>query len=135
MSLNTIAEAIEALKAGGFVLVVDNAQRENEGDLIIAAETVTASKIAFMVRYTSGLICLSTTGARLDELDLPLMVMDNTESHQTAFTVSIDYKIGTTTGISAADRAAAAEPWESRVLQRHRPRSLALRPHRHPFRP
>jgi len=106
MKLNTVAEAVDALKAGEFVLVVDNENRENEGDLIIAAEAVTEAKIAFMVRYTSGLICLSTTGERLDELGLPLMVMDNTEAHQTAFTVSIDYKIGTTTGISAADRAA-----------------------------
>jgi 3,4-dihydroxy 2-butanone 4-phosphate synthase/GTP cyclohydrolase II len=104
--LNTILEAVEALKSGQFVLVVDNENRENEGDLIIAAEAVTEANIAFMVRYTSGLICLSTTGERLDELDLPLMVMDNTEAHKTAFTVSIDYKIGTTTGISAADRAA-----------------------------
>ncbi len=106
MKLNTIPEAVEALKAGEFVLVIDNENRENEGDLIIAAEAATEAKIAFMVRYTSGLICLSTTGERLDELDLPLMVMDNTEAHQTAFTISIDYKIGTTTGISAGDRAA-----------------------------
>ena len=106
MTLNTIDEAVGALQAGEFVLVIDNENRENEGDLIIAAEAVTEAKIAFMVRYTSGLICLSTTGERLDELDLPLMVMDNTEVHKTAFTVSIDYKIGTTTGISAADRAA-----------------------------
>lgn len=106
MTLNTIDEAVDALRAGEFVLVVDNENRENEGDLIIAAEAATEAKIAFMVRYTSGLICLSTTGERLDELDLPLMVMDNTEAHKTAFTVSIDYKIGTTTGISAADRAA-----------------------------
>jgi 3,4-dihydroxy 2-butanone 4-phosphate synthase/GTP cyclohydrolase II len=117
MKLNTIPEAVEAIKAGEFVLVVDNENRENEGDLIIAAEAVTEAKIAFMVRYTSGLICLSTTGERLDELDLPLMVIDNTEAHKTAFTVSIDYKIGTTTGISAADRAttirAVAQPGTS----------------------
>ena len=106
MTLNTIDEAVDALKAGEFVLVVDNENRENEGDLIIAAEAATEAKIAFMVRHTSGLICLSTTGERLDELDLPLMVIDNTEAHKTAFTISIDYKIGTTTGISAADRAA-----------------------------
>jgi 3,4-dihydroxy 2-butanone 4-phosphate synthase/GTP cyclohydrolase II len=106
VTLNTIHEAVDALKAGEFVLVVDNENRENEGDLIIAAEAATEAKIAFMVRHTSGLICLSTTGERLDELDLPLMVIDNTEAHKTAFTVSIDYKIGTTTGISAADRAA-----------------------------
>jgi 3,4-dihydroxy 2-butanone 4-phosphate synthase/GTP cyclohydrolase II len=106
VTLNTIDEAVDALKAGEFVLVVDNENRENEGDLIIAAEAATEAKIAFMVRHTSGLICLSTTGERLDELDLPLMVIDNTEAHKTAFTISIDYKIGTTTGISAADRAA-----------------------------
>jgi len=106
VNLNTISEAVDALKSGEFVLVVDNENRENEGDLIIAAEAATEAKIAFMVRYTSGLICLSTVGERLDELDLPLMVMDNTEAHKTAFTVSIDYKVGTTTGISAADRAA-----------------------------
>jgi 3,4-dihydroxy 2-butanone 4-phosphate synthase/GTP cyclohydrolase II len=106
VKLNTIPEAVEALRSGEFVLVVDNEERENEGDLIIAAEAVTGAKIAFMVRYTSGLICVSTTGERLDQLDVPLMVMENTEAHQTAFTVSIDYKIGTTTGISAADRAA-----------------------------
>ncbi len=106
MKLNTIPEAVDAFKAGEFVLVIDNEHRENEGDLIIAADAVTEAQIAFMVRHTSGLICLSTTGERLDELDLPLMVIDNTEVHKTAFTVSIDYKIGTTTGISAADRAA-----------------------------
>lgn len=101
-----VDRAIEAIRDGSFVLVVDDEGRENEGDLIIAADAVTADQIAFMVRYTSGLICLPTTGERLDELDLPLMVTDNTERHQTAFTVSIDYAHGTTTGISAHDRAA-----------------------------
>lgn len=105
MNLATIPEALEAMRRGEFVLVVDNEDRENEGDLIIAAEMVTPERIAFMVRYTSGLICLPTTGERLDELELPLMVIDNTEAHNTAFTVSIDYLKGTTTGISAADRA------------------------------
>ncbi|MCL1599759.1 MAG: 3,4-dihydroxy-2-butanone-4-phosphate synthase, partial [Actinomycetia bacterium] len=105
MKLATIPEALDAMRRGEFVLVVDNEDRENEGDLIIAAEKVTAERIAFMVRYTSGLICLPTTGERLDELELPLMVIDNTEAHNTAFTVSIDYLKGTTTGISAQDRA------------------------------
>lgn len=105
MKLATIPEALAGMQRGEFVLVVDSENRENEGDLIIAAEKVTASRIAFMVRYTSGLICLPTTGERLDELDLPLMVIDNTEAHKTAFTISIDYLKGTTTGISAADRA------------------------------
>lgn len=105
MNLGTIEEAIKAMAAGEFVLVVDNEHRENEGDLIIAAEKVTPEDIAFMVRYTSGLICLPTTGDILDELELPLMVLENTDTHNTAFTVSIDYARGTTTGISAADRA------------------------------
>lgn len=114
MRLTTIEGAIEAFRRGDFVLVVDNEDRENEGDLIVAAEKVTADQIAFMVRHTSGLICLPMTGARLDDLDIPMMVLDNTDAHQTAFTISIDYAHGTTTGISAADRArtirAAVDP-------------------------
>ena len=106
MNVAGVDEAIDAIAKGGFVLVVDDEDRENEGDLIIAAERVTPEKIAFMVRHTSGLICLPIVGARLDELRLPLMVLENTDTHKTAFTVSIDYSTGTTTGISAADRAA-----------------------------
>lgn len=124
MTLRSIPEALEAVQAGEFVLVVDSADRENEGDLIIAAEMVTAEQIAFMVRHTSGLICLPSTGERLDELDLPLMVLENTEKHQTAFTISIDYARGTTTGISAADRAktirAMVDP-EAKASDFHRP--------------
>jgi 3,4-dihydroxy 2-butanone 4-phosphate synthase/GTP cyclohydrolase II len=105
MNLARVEDAIKAFADGEFVLVVDNEDRENEGDLIISAEKVTAEQIAFMVRYTSGLICLPTTGAVLDALELPLMVLENTDTHHTAFTVSIDYARGTTTGISAADRA------------------------------
>ncbi|MFV1969507.1 MAG: bifunctional 3,4-dihydroxy-2-butanone-4-phosphate synthase/GTP cyclohydrolase II [Acidimicrobiia bacterium] len=105
MKLSPIKDAIAAFARGEFVLVVDNEDRENEGDLIIAAQMVTAEQIAFMVRHTSGLICLPMTGERLDELDIPMMVMENTEAHNTAFTISIDYAPDTTTGISAADRA------------------------------
>lgn len=105
MILDSISDALAAMRRGEFILVVDDEKRENEGDLIIAAEKVTPNQIAFMVRYTSGLICLPTTGERLDDLELPLMVIDNTEAHKTAFTVSIDYTKGTTTGISAADRS------------------------------
>jgi len=101
-----IEEAIAAMARGDFVLVVDDVHRENEGDLILAAEKVTAEKVAFMVRHTSGVVCLPIEGARLDELGLPLMVRENTDSHKTAFTVSVDYVHDTTTGISAADRAA-----------------------------
>ena len=106
MKYSSVGKAIEAIARGEFVLVVDDEDRENEGDLIVAGEKVTPEHIAFMVRYTSGLICLPMTGERLDELGLPLMVLENTDSHKTAFTVSIDYAASTTTGISAADRAA-----------------------------
>lgn len=106
MSVVPISEAVEAIRNGEFVIAVDDADRENEGDLVIAAAKVTPQKIAFMVRHTSGLICAPMLGERLDELRLPLMVSDNTDSHRTAFTVSVDAIQGTTTGISAADRAA-----------------------------
>ncbi len=105
MSRATIKEAIDEIAAGNFVVVVDDEDRENEGDLIIAAAAMTPEKMGFMVRYTSGLICVSVEGSRLDELRLPPMVADNTEALRTAFTVSVDYRHGTTTGISAADRA------------------------------
>ena len=106
MRFATVEEAIEEIANGAFVLVVDDEDRENEGDLILAAEKATPEKLAFMVRHTSGLVCLPAEGSRIDELELPLMVVENTDSHKTAFTVSIDYARGTTTGISAADRAA-----------------------------
>ncbi|HEY0399249.1 MAG TPA: bifunctional 3,4-dihydroxy-2-butanone-4-phosphate synthase/GTP cyclohydrolase II [Acidimicrobiia bacterium] len=106
MPFAPIDEAVAAIARGEFVVVVDDADRENEGDLIIAAEKITPEGIAFMVRHTSGVICLPVVGARLDELRIPLMVADNTESQRTAFTVSVDAKTGTSTGISAADRAA-----------------------------
>ena len=100
-----VSEAIAAIARGEIVVVVDDEDRENEGDLIMAAEHATAEKIAFFVRHTSGLICVPMTGDRLDELDIPLMVSQNTESQRTAFTYSVDVRLGTSTGISAADRA------------------------------
>ena len=108
MTFTQIERAIEAVRRGELVVVVDDEDRENEGDLIMAAESATPESMGFMVRHTSGLICLALEGARLDELRLPLMVQgaQNTESQGTAFTVSVDYRHGTTTGISAADRAA-----------------------------
>jgi 3,4-dihydroxy 2-butanone 4-phosphate synthase / GTP cyclohydrolase II len=115
MSTTAVENAIAAIRRGEFVLVVDDENRENEGDLIIAAEKVTPVQIAFMVNHTSGLICLPVIGERLDELGLPLMVAENTDSHHTAFTVSIDYNHGTTTGISAADRAATIRAVADRV--------------------
>ncbi|MGI9643313.1 MAG: 3,4-dihydroxy-2-butanone-4-phosphate synthase, partial [Acidimicrobiia bacterium] len=105
MTMASIERALEAFREGKFVVVVDDENRENEGDLILAAQAATAEKLWFMVRHTSGLVCLPTTGERLDELDIPMMVLENTDSFQTAFTISVDHAHGTTTGISAADRA------------------------------
>ena len=102
----TIPEAVAAIGRGEIIVVVDDEDRENEGDLIMASEAVTAEKIAFFVRHTSGVICAPLTGERLDELEIPLMVRDNTEAQRTAFTYSVDYRHDTSTGISAADRAA-----------------------------
>ncbi len=103
--MHTLEEALEALKAGKFALVADDQDRENEGDLVLAAEYATPEKIAFMVRHTTGILCVPMLGARLDELQLPQMVQDNTELHRTAFTVSVDASEGITTGVSSSDRA------------------------------
>ena len=108
MPTATIDEAVAAIAAGRMIVVVDDEDRENEGDLIVAAEHATPEVMAFFVRYTSGLICASITSDRADELDLPLMVARNTESQRTAFTVTVDYRRGTTTGISATDRSLTA---------------------------
>jgi 3,4-dihydroxy 2-butanone 4-phosphate synthase/GTP cyclohydrolase II len=106
MALSSIEEAIAQLRRGGMVVVVDDEDRENEGDLIMAAEDVTAESMAFYLEYTSGVFCVPLEAARADELDLPLMVVANTEAQRTAFTVTVDYRHGTSTGISAGDRAA-----------------------------
>jgi len=106
MPFTDVEAAIAAVARGELVIVVDDANRENEGDLIMAAEKVTPEAMGFMVRHTSGVICMPLEGDRLDELQLPMMVADNTTAYRTAFTVSVDAKAGTTTGISAADRAA-----------------------------
>ncbi len=106
MSLSSVEEAIDAVRRLGMVVVVDDEDRENEGDLVMAAEAATPDSIAFFLAHTSGVICVPVLPERADELDLPLMVTDNTESQRTAFTVSVDARTGTTTGISAADRAA-----------------------------
>ncbi|MBA7466434.1 Riboflavin biosynthesis protein RibBA [subsurface metagenome] len=105
MGLSSIAEAIEDIKAGKFIIIVDDEDRENEGDLVIAAEKVTAEAINFMTLYARGLICLPIIGKRLDELNIPLMVGENTSRFSTAFTVSVEAKRRVSTGISAADRA------------------------------
>jgi 3,4-dihydroxy 2-butanone 4-phosphate synthase / GTP cyclohydrolase II len=105
----TVPEAIDTLKQGKMIIIVDDEQRENEGDLMIAAAKVTPESINFMAREGRGLICVSMTEKRSQELDLPLMVQDNTSHFQTPFTVSVDAKRNTTTGISAYDRAATIQ--------------------------
>ena len=101
-----IKDIIAAIARGELVIMVDDEDRENEGDLIMAAQFATPEKVAFIVRHTSGVIVSPLTGERCDELRLPMMVDNNTESHRTAFTISVDLMDGTTTGISASDRAA-----------------------------
>lgn len=105
MPLATIEEALEDLRAGKQIIIIDDEDRENEGDLCFAAEFVSAEKINFMATHGRGLICLSLTGERLEHLKIPMMVTDNTSSFGTAFSVSIEASKNVTTGISAADRA------------------------------
>lgn len=103
--LTPIEEAIEAYRNGEFLIVMDDEDRENEGDLIIAAEHVTQLKMAFLIRYSSGYICAPLSTAKADALELPLMIANNTDRHGTAYTITVDVNEGTTTGISAHDRA------------------------------
>lgn len=105
MPLIAIEDAIKDIRAGRMVILVDDEDRENEGDLMIAAEKVTPDAVNFMAKYGRGLVCLAMTGEKVDSLDLPLMVDRNTSQFHTGFTVSIEAKLGVTTGISAADRA------------------------------
>jgi len=105
MTLSTIPEAIEDIKAGKFLIIVDDEDRENEGDLAIAASKITPEAINFMAMHGRGLICLPIIGRRLDELNIPMMVGQNTSRFTTAFTVSVEAKYKVSTGISAADRA------------------------------
>jgi|HigsolmetaAR206D_1030411.scaffolds.fasta_scaffold00862_6 3,4-dihydroxy-2-butanone 4-phosphate synthase len=104
--LNTVEEILEDLRAGRMVIIMDDEDRENEGDLIMAAEHVTPEAVAFMIRHTSGIICVPMDADWLARLDLPQMVPNNDDAFRTAFTVSVDYRHGTTTGVSSKDRAA-----------------------------
>jgi 3,4-dihydroxy 2-butanone 4-phosphate synthase/GTP cyclohydrolase II len=126
-----VEDVIAAFGRGEIVVVVDDANRENEGDLIVAAEFATPETIAFFLSHTSGVICMPMTGERLDELDLPPMVVENTESNRTAFTVSVDARHGTSTGISAADRAATIA---ALIDPATRPADLARPGHMYPLR-
>src|SRR5213593_3052038 len=100
-----VPSAIEEIRSGRMIVVVDDEDRENEGDLTLAAEKVTPEAINFMIRHGRGLVCIAMTGGRLDELGIPLMVADNTARYGTAFCVSVESKHRVSTGISAADRA------------------------------
>jgi 3,4-dihydroxy 2-butanone 4-phosphate synthase/GTP cyclohydrolase II len=127
----SIEDVVSDFRAGRMVIVVDDADRENEGDLIMAAEKVTSEAIAFMVRHTSGVICLPVVGERLDDLRIPLMVTNVTDPQRTAFTVSVDAARGTTTGISAGDRAATIR---ALIDPATRPEDLARPGHVFPLR-
>ena len=126
-----IEDAVDAVRAGKIVIVVDDADRENEGDLTIAAQNVTPEAINFMARYGRGLICRAMTPERLDELEIPLMVRDNTSRFETAFCTPIDAVGKTTTGISAADRAATVL---TAIDPAAKPSDLARPGHIHPLR-
>lgn len=131
MTFSAIEDIIAAVGRGEMVIMVDDEDRENEGDLILAAEDSTPQKLGFMLRHTSGIVCLPIVGERLDELDLPMMVAKNTDVRRTAFTVSIDASHGTTTGISAADRCKTIHT----VLDPEaRPDDLARPGHMYPLR-
>ncbi|NKL96501.1 MULTISPECIES: 3,4-dihydroxy-2-butanone-4-phosphate synthase [Rhizobium] len=131
MTIARIEDAISAIASGKMVVVVDDQNRENEGDIVVAADAVTPETIAFMMTHARGLVCIAMEGERLDALDIPLMVPNNTESHKTAFTVSVDYLNGTTTGISAADRAATVS---ALVDDRAKPADFARPGHIFPLR-
>ena len=131
MPLATVSEALEDIRQGKFVVVVDDEDRENEGDLVIAAEHVTPEAINFMARFGRGLICMPIIGKRLDELQIPMMVEHNTSGYGTAFTVSVEAKHRVTTGISAHDRAATVKAILDPAT---RPEDLARPGHMFPLR-
>jgi len=117
IQLDSIEEALEAFAKGECVVVVDDLNRENEGDLIVAAARVTTETMAFIIRHTSGYVCIALTGEKLEELSIPMMVEHNEERHRTAFAVTVDYRHGITTGISAHDRALTARSLASSKVQ------------------
>jgi 3,4-dihydroxy 2-butanone 4-phosphate synthase len=131
MTFANIEDAVQAIARGEMVIVVDDQDRENEGDIVVASEAVTPQHIAFMMNHARGLVCVAMEGQRLDALDIPLMVSNNTESMKTAFTVSVDYIPGTTTGISAADRAATVR---ALLDEKSRPEDFARPGHIFPLR-
>ena len=131
MGLSSVEEVVQDVKDGKFVIVVDDEDRENEGDLIMAAEKITDEAINFMAIHGRGLICMPVTGERLDELHIPMMVQDNTSNFNTAFTISVEAKHGTSTGISAADRARTVKVL---IDPKTRPEDLVMPGHTFPLR-
>jgi 3,4-dihydroxy 2-butanone 4-phosphate synthase/GTP cyclohydrolase II len=129
--LNSIEEILADLRAGRMVIVMDDEDRENEGDLIMAAELATPEAVAFMIRYASGIICVPMEEDRLTRLELPQMVASNNESQRTAFTISVDLRAGTTTGVSSADRAATVRALAD---ERSQPQDFARPGHIFPLR-
>ncbi|HXP97792.1 MAG TPA: 3,4-dihydroxy-2-butanone-4-phosphate synthase [Telmatospirillum sp.] len=126
-----VARAIAQIKRGGGVIVVDDEDRENEGDIIYPAETITPEQMSLLIRECSGIVCLVLTDARLKALDLPPMVEDNTSKNKTAFTVTIEAKEGVTTGVSAADRVTTIR---AAIADDNGPEALARPGHVFPLR-
>ncbi len=126
-----VERAVEAIRAGKLVLVVDDADRENEGDMVLAAEKVTAEHVNFLSKNARGLVCVATIGSRLDELHIGPMSSENTSLHGTPFAVAVDYRHGTTTGISAPDRAATIQAFTAATT---RPQDFARSGHIFPLR-
>ena len=131
MSVSKIEQGIEDFRLGRFVIIVDDEDRENEGDLVVAAQFATPEAINFMATHGRGMICVPMLPERLEALNLPLMVTENTTSHGTAFTISVDAKVGTTTGISAYDRAATVA---ALINPGTKPVDLLRPGHMHPLR-
>jgi 3,4-dihydroxy 2-butanone 4-phosphate synthase / GTP cyclohydrolase II len=129
--LNSVEELVADLKAGRMVIVMDDESRENEGDLIMAAELATPEAVAFMIRHASGIICVPMEEECLSRLDLPQMVASNSESQRTAFTISVDLRAGTTTGVSSGDRAATIRALAD---ERSKPQDFARPGHIFPLR-
>ncbi|PWN88675.1 hypothetical protein FA10DRAFT_268841 [Acaromyces ingoldii] len=116
---DSIESAVEDIRQGKFVIVLDDEDRENEGDLIIAADAITTEQMAWLIRHTSGFICISLHPSLIEALEIPMMVPINTEKNKTAYTVTLDYRHGTTTGISAHDRALSSRMLAKAWRQRH----------------
>lgn len=129
MVFSTIEDAIDDIKRGRFVIVVDDENRENEGDLVLAAEKVSPSKINYMITHARGLVCMPVVKERLEHLKIPPM-MNHNELHRCMFTISVDYKYGTTTGISPADRAATIK---AIINEKSKPGDFAMPGHLFPL--